>query len=643
MTEAQPTPEPTLELRTMDYLLDQSFWIPSYQRGYRWSPRQVTELLDDLLNFWLAEQRAQKLDRAGGPRVAAPRPRFYCLQPVVVLLRDRDASGRCSWELIDGQQRLTTLWLLLKFLVSQHVEVRGIYHLTCETREPAYLRSQDPARRWDDPDSHHLHAADEAIATWFRQHPNAAHSIARLLLDPASDDFNTRVIWYELPVPTGADGPTESAVRRAAIDAFVRLNAGKIRLTNAELIRALFLRADNFEPGIARSEQLKLAQEWDHIEQKLQDETFWYFAHGSRATSSTRIDYIFRAYLVQEDLPPSDDEFGSFLEFQKLLRPSSGQAGLGATSRWRDVRQLAQRLEEWEQDRVLYHLVGYVIAVTVLEAGDPAAALVSLLRRRKASNHRDFEEGIKAEIFSKLFRRPLPVTQGPTAAELHGALTQLRYKGDRVRPLLLLFNVATLVLNPTSPTRFPFDLFATQSWDVEHIRPVEDSRPEAPAHRRRWLDDMIEYWTGRPAGEAGAAPEDPATAALCRRVAALREEEPIPKERFDELYNDVMGFCEEDLEVDNTLGNLTLLDSNTNRSYKNAPFRVKRRRILEHDRTATFVPLCTTNVFLKYYSRKLDQMLVWSPTCREDYVMEIANTLASFFAPGGHRPKVDDE
>ena len=40
-----------LEIKPISDLLKQSFWIPSYQRGYRWTPQEVTDLLDDIHDF----------------------------------------------------------------------------------------------------------------------------------------------------------------------------------------------------------------------------------------------------------------------------------------------------------------------------------------------------------------------------------------------------------------------------------------------------------------------------------------------------------------------------------------------------------------------------------------------------------------
>ena len=70
--------------------IEGTFFIPSYQRGYRWTADEVTKLLDDI---W----------ESAGQR--------YSLQPIVV-----KSLRTGKWELIDGQQRLTTLWLLLRFM-----------------------------------------------------------------------------------------------------------------------------------------------------------------------------------------------------------------------------------------------------------------------------------------------------------------------------------------------------------------------------------------------------------------------------------------------------------------------------------------------------------------------------------------------
>jgi len=40
-----------IALKTTNELLKENFFIPSFQRGYRWTSEEVKDLLDDLLEF----------------------------------------------------------------------------------------------------------------------------------------------------------------------------------------------------------------------------------------------------------------------------------------------------------------------------------------------------------------------------------------------------------------------------------------------------------------------------------------------------------------------------------------------------------------------------------------------------------------
>ena len=72
------------------------FFVPDYQRGYRWDKNDVTRMLDDI---W------------------GSKGQDYSLQPIVVKLHQMGKSeAEHEWELIDGQQRLTTLYLILHYM-----------------------------------------------------------------------------------------------------------------------------------------------------------------------------------------------------------------------------------------------------------------------------------------------------------------------------------------------------------------------------------------------------------------------------------------------------------------------------------------------------------------------------------------------
>jgi len=111
------------------------------------------------------------------------------------------------------------------------------------------------------------------------------------------------------------------------------------------------------------------------------------------------------------------------------------------------------------------------------------------------------------------------------------------------------------------------------------------------------------------------------------------EMDKIGDNDFMPLYEDIQKHFDETAvpdDIDN-IANLALLDSATNRSYKNAPFPIKRNRIIENDKNGIFVPICTKNLFLKYYSRKIIDIMYWKNTDAEDYLSAIRQTLSKYF------------
>ena len=112
-------------LRSVGALVDSgiTFSIPDYQRGYRWKKQQVLDLLNDI-------QEACESDCI----------QKYCLQPLVVTGKkdhflaektepiqkdgvsyylvpcEKTKEFSTSFEVIDGQQRLTTIFIMIKHL-----------------------------------------------------------------------------------------------------------------------------------------------------------------------------------------------------------------------------------------------------------------------------------------------------------------------------------------------------------------------------------------------------------------------------------------------------------------------------------------------------------------------------------------------
>ena len=230
------------------------FYVPSYQRGYRWGETEVVRLLDDIYS--------------------TEGKRNYCLQPVVV----RKNGDR--YELIDGQQRLTTIYLIYRFMNEESFgfidEPR--FTLSYETREKSeeFLKSIDESRKEENIDFWFLCAAYESIKKWFsaRDRKSTLTNVNKYF------DEIVKIIWYEV-------GEAEDA-----IGLFTRLNIGKIPLTNAELVKAMFLSKDTDE-DVDKEKQEEISLQWDNMEKELHNNSLWYFlTNKANADYQTRIDLV---------------------------------------------------------------------------------------------------------------------------------------------------------------------------------------------------------------------------------------------------------------------------------------------------------------------------------------------------------------
>ena len=250
-----------IEQRSVRDIIDKkiNFNVPAYQRGYRWNKLNVTDLLDDLLEF--------RQDDSSG--------KFYCLQPLVV-----KKIGENRYNVIDGQQRLTTIFIILKYLENLLREKNGIdeiYTLCYETRKDSKDFLQNIASKTQDESNQNMdyfcmYQAYEAIKSWF-ENKNASE-LLKIFTNSKDDKYHIEFIWYEVE-----DNEDEVKI-------FARLNSGKIPLTNAELIKALFLNVRNLKTRSAPKEcseneiitkQIEISKEWDEIEYTLQDDEFFKF------------------------------------------------------------------------------------------------------------------------------------------------------------------------------------------------------------------------------------------------------------------------------------------------------------------------------------------------------------------------------
>lgn len=576
-----------LELKSISELLDKNFYIPAYQRGYRWSSREVIDLLEDIMEFARKKERNELTSKE-----------FYCLQPVVVKNENNE------YKVIDGQQRLTTIYIILKYLESKIKDdyyIEKFYEIKYETRNKKDENSESFLEginqindHIDDTniDFYYMSNTFQTVKKWFISNKINKGDFLNVLLksdiideDDKKTDLanNIRVIWYEI------ENDDE-------IKVFTRLNIGKIPLTNAELIKALFLiKIDKKNTN----KKILLSSQWDEIEYKLQEDEFFSFIHPDSKNYDnkypTRIEYIFELISNSESIEipnlQKNDEKKSYYIFNSILSDEEK-----ATKYWDKVKANFRIFSELYQNNDYYHLVGYLI--------HNKFEIKKIITAFGDNTKDDFLNFLKEAIKEII---------NLDNKEIH----ELTYKDDykTVTMILFLFNVITTMKGGYS--RYPFNLHQKGQWSLEHIHAQNSDDIKNIEDRKALIESQLTYIKAEN---------------LKSRATELLGKSKIEDEEFSDIQKEIFNEHSDDADtIDiHTLDNLALLSSKDNSSLNSNIFPVKRDKIKLLDKEGSFIPICTRNVFLKYYSNDVKEFLTWNKLDRDAYLQEIINELEPY-------------
>ena len=552
--------------------IEGNFYVPSYQRGYRWDDSQVNALLNDIF------------ENGDKP---------YCLQPIVVR---RDNQGR--YELIDGQQRLTTLYIIYKFMKTIFPVVDVKYTLVYETRSENSDFFNDMGNKEKaetNIDFFFIHSAYKTVEAWFAaKGPTQSIYIVTDFLKYF--DKQVRVIWYELK-----DGTEEDA-----ISLFTRLNIGRIPLTNAELVKALFLcESQTGKDGkiLSGDRRLEISLQWDTLERELHDADFWYFLTKKKEESyPTRIELLFDFIAGKED--GVREQLFTFLYFNDRKED--------LLQLWDYILRYYYRLKEWYKKDRLYHKIGYLVA-------SGTATIDQLMTATKDMRKSEMDEYLDVEIRKSI-----------ACKKPYGELT---YDNDyqTITNILLLFNVVSL-MNNGSAARFPFKEFNNETWSLEHIHAQHSLKLNTQEKWRRWLE---QHATSIASLRKSLTDEQQQTDAdeLLAEIAVAVADEHLKDTTFNNLSDRVIGMLSkrgESNEYVHSLSNMALLQCSANSALNNSLFDVKRRQITEMDARGQYIPYCTKMVFMKYYSSEVQDNVsfhYWGEADRVAYIAKMNEVL----------------
>lgn len=265
----------------------------------------------------------------------------------------------------------------------------------------------------------------------------------------------------------------------------------------------------------------------------------------------------------------------------------------------------------WYEDRELYHRIGYLTAT--------GYSFTSIVELAEGKSKAQFREALRALITDKISRT-------------RGGLADLTYEADlaKCRDILLLMNVET-VLSHDESTRFSFSAYARGDWSVEHIHAQNAESLNRVDQWTAWLSlhkTALETLPGRTTEQ---------NTELFRRIDVSLDR--IDAAAFRVLQQEIVEIFT--VEEGNSLGddvhrlpNLALLSRGVNSALGNSVFEVKRNEILRRDRAGQYIPPCTRNAFLKYYTDGADQQLhLWGPQDRAAYFEEMVRILSPFLLP----------
>ena len=570
------------------------FTIEAYQRGYRWGKDEVEYLLEDINEI--------------------PDGQKYCLQPVVV------KNVNDTYELIDGQQRLTTLYLIMKYL-NAYVDIKFSIEYATRKSENGHIGSKELLETIDEIDlSLPSNNIDELfikksysiVKTWFNGEESKMESFAKKLQNDVT------IIWYEV------DDDEDS------VNIFTRLNIGKINLTNAELVKALFLSRGKKDSegryagnpyGIEEKKQHEIALGWDSMEKDLHNEKFWTFITNEKSDHyPIRMELLFD---MIEMKPNGESNFYTFNRFYERFKNSDNRYDT-----WELIERYMQQLKEWYHSFDLFHHIGFLVAT--------GTSVKSLLDIAMSTDNPIKKSEFKLRVLD-MIREKMVFTVGDKDFGEEIDYAELNYEDHSkfIQYVLLLFNIETIRQKGDENVRFPFYRYKNEgTWSLEHIHAQNSESLKTNQEWKEWLEIHKKSLEGLEVYSDDKKQIEEVIDKMNTVITHINEKgyKGSIRDEFNAVAPAVINILSDgdDKSQMHTLSNMALLTVGENAALSNSTFDVKRMKIIAMDKAGEYIPVCTRNVFMKYYSSSDTKLHFWSEEDRKGYISAMNNVLYDY-------------
>ncbi len=602
--------------------------IPEYQRGYKWTSNEVEILLDDIYSFEGKDSE------------------FYCLQGITLVENAND-----FFNVVDGQQRLTTLFILLAYLDELELIKDRLTYPENSIRSKTYeflndyiLKKEEASLSvfeldWDTfnnatdgeynyQDIYHIASTARTIHQWIRSKEETVKAFTK-------ERFSKKILDNVKFIINNLKDTEEEKL-------FANVNSKRIPLDGADLVRAIIITKvarEEFgdfstDPTLiskVNERRIRIGWELDQINHWWnQEEIKEYFAPFGSISSTGDIkfnteyypvNYLYHLYAEKEE--------------QKILHLSLFEKK-EAIALYKEIKELQTILQEWYNDPELYHLLGYLFHHRSREK-DEGSYFKELV---------DFwlEENTTRQLFRKRLiadiRKSLFVKETDEETEIQDQINDLMPQSlpkeddseeiildnkdwyfdkpsqKELIKVLLLQDIIYAEKQKSVSMRLSPQAFKRGEEDIEHIF------PKVPAEKKRdELERYVEYLNEYVLPDN----ESKIRSAKILKMLDLKGYEEVKKEldKYIPYFNV------------NSIGNLVLLDASINRSIQNKPYAKKRVELIRKVNEGVFIHPHTLNVFTRNFgdnsSLESFDLEYWSKDDIENNFKSIKENLITFF------------
>lgn len=556
--------------------------IPNYQRGYKWEISNVEDLLNDINNI-------NNIDK-----------NEHCLHNLTIIENEN------KWEIIDGQQRLTTIFLILKYLGKEYYSLsykirqntedffnNEINDIIKNLKDNKYKKElelfndmKNKNNNYNKQDIYYICRALFTIYNWFNK--NYKDKPIEAFIEKLES-----VYFYKHEIKTNIKGET----------IFSNLNSGRVPLTYIELIKAdLIINISKLETKGNENEILinekrsNIGRLWDEMESWLAQDEVWYWI-APKNNSVNKLSLLFNLCSELKEGKNIYEKYYNYV-YDKNLKCDYSKI----KTIWENIKNYYYTIKDWYLDNDLYHLIGIIVSfgININEF---------IENNSNIKNKNELKSKLKNEIIIhlKLTNKDNKLKFGDID------YLELDYNNDKVNKIFTLLNcLEGYNYNKNEFNehfRYRFDIHNKYKWSIEHIIPRNPKKDTI----LDYFNDIIKILYNEQneelekiKGEIKEKLNEPKYKEFNGSIEKLKlSNNDKLKEEFIEDFNNIIDI--------NNIGNLALLGIDTNSSLKNKIFKEKRNILLKFiSNDGRFIPPLTLKVFSKTFDGANGEEMYWT-------------------------------